>query len=170
MEIFGSQEYSILNILIWHKTFRNDFSPKAPTPTTLKQPTQVHINNVQIVVRIWKKLKIQLMRIQFNILAYLAQNILWMLNRLQTTVIDVYEIIKINLWHESFWLMAFHWWIRFSVDEDGHWILHLVCWFPMPLGHIHMRRINESTCTEIMKIKLLICFQFKYFRKIGHEI
>ena len=42
------------------------------------------------------------MRIQFNILAYLAQNILWMLKRLQTTVNDVYKTITINLWHESF--------------------------------------------------------------------
>ena len=40
-----------------------DFGPKAPSPTALKQPTQVHINNVQLVVRIWKKLKIQLKRI-----------------------------------------------------------------------------------------------------------
>ena len=125
-----------------------DFSPKAPTPTALKQPTHTQKRAHQqrsVVVWIWKKLKIQkqLTRIQFNILAYLAQNILWMLNRLQTTVNDVYKTIMINLWHESFWLMAFRWWRRFSMDEDGRWILHLVCWFPMPLGHIHMRRIND---------------------------
>ena len=40
-----------------------EFGPKDPTPTALKQPTKVHINNVQLVVQIWKKLKIQLMRI-----------------------------------------------------------------------------------------------------------
>ena len=40
-----------------------EFSPQAPTPPALKQPTQVHINNFQLIVQIWKKLKIQLTRI-----------------------------------------------------------------------------------------------------------
>ena len=153
----------MFNIFIWHKTFIMDFGPKASTPTALKQPTQVHINNVQLVVQIWKKLKIQLMRIQFNIFAYLAHNILWMLNRLQTTVNDVYKTIRINLW-----LKVFDWWL--SVDKEGFpWVkmsVEYCIWFagsPCPPDISTWEGLMMSTCPKIMKTKLLICFQYKYF-------
>ena len=43
-----------------------DFGPKTPTPTALKQPTHTQKRKCG---------DIQLTRIQFNILSYLAQNI-----------------------------------------------------------------------------------------------
>ena len=152
------------------KAFSTWKLPLLPQPqNNPPKPKKVHINNVQLVVQIWKKLKIQLTRIQFNILAYLAQNILWMLNRLQTTVNDVYKTITINLaWKfltDGFLLM------KIILTQEGFpWMkmaIEYCIWFagsPCPWDISTWEGLMMSTCPEIMKTKLLICFQFKYFR------
>ena len=137
VEIFGSWEYSLTYFLIWHKTFIMDFCPKAPTPTALKQPTHTQkITHQQCSVSCanWKQIE-NTKTAHDNTVQYTCLLFLRMLNRLQTTVNDVYQTIMINLWHEKFWLMAFRWWRSFwhrKVFRGWRWPLNIASGLLVP--------------------------------------